>query len=273
MDGITGAGNWVWDNWNGSFSFAADLAQGSISNASMQGGGLLKDQWDRFVVNGFNVSGGSGSISGSGFTLGGFSGSFMLQDIPFTTIDPADTYMNGVIQTSGASVSASGAYSVGAIPLTTPFYGDFSGALGPAAPVPALTALVIGALLPNIPDSWMRSSGYSGKFSFELNLQSGVISNAAITASDPDAGGAAIYAAYQAVGGSGSMNSGNFHITGFSGSIDGPYSAEQVDSASYMTGSGNADAVGNTVSGVYRVQTDSTVFIMDQGDFLGIRTQ
>jgi hypothetical protein len=146
-------------------------------------------------------------------------------------------------------------------------------------PLQSTTAYVSGTLAPQN-GSWMggySSSVYSGNFSFDVDLLSGSISNAAMSASDQNAGNTpSQYSAYNAVGGSGSMSGGNFTITGFSGSFAGYYSANQVGSASYMTGSGNVDAVGGSVNGSYEVYTNhsgSTGYTVDNGTFSGTRTQ
>jgi hypothetical protein len=147
-------------------------------------------------------------------------------------------------------------------------------------PLQPATAYVSGTLAP-ASGSWMGGypgvSDYSGSFSFEVNLAGGAISNAAMSATEQNAGGTASqYSAYNAVGGSGSMSGGNFNITGFTGSFAGYYSANQVGSGSYMTGSGNVDAVGGSVNGSYEVYTNhsgATGYTVDQGAFSGTRTQ
>jgi hypothetical protein len=127
MNGLTTAG-WAWASWNGSFAFDADLTQGSIANASMQGMGMLEDTGSpgTLLENGFNVSGGGGNISGGSFTADGFSGTVIIQNISSTTVDPASTFMNGNIQSSGSNVTANGNYSVG--PSSTSLWeGTFNG--------------------------------------------------------------------------------------------------------------------------------------------------
>jgi hypothetical protein len=120
-------------------------------------------------------------------------------------------------------------------------------------------------------------SAYSGSFSFEVNLFSGAIGNAAMSATEQNAGNTpGQYSAYKAVGGSGIMSGGSFTITGFTGSFSGYYGANQVGSASYMKGSGNVDAVGGRVGGSYVVQTNhsgATGYVVDLGAFSGTRTR
>jgi hypothetical protein len=143
-------------------------------------------------------------------------------------------------------------------------------------PVYPGTAYVSGTLTPD-PGSWMSYDTYSGNFSFEVNLSSGAISNAAMSASATKPGNnPGTTQAYNYSGGSGSMSGGSFTITGFAGSLSGSfynYSAgTSAGTGTHMTGSGNVDAVGGSVNGSFSATTPTNTQL-DDGTFSGIRTQ
>jgi hypothetical protein len=131
MPGFTDYG-YAWVSWNGSFAFTADLTQGSINNASLQGVGMLKDTAPQgsSAASGFNVSGGSGNITGGSFTVNGFSGSLIVQGDSGTVNSPG-TSMNGVIRSSDSTISVDGSYVIGGPNNSDTFTGAFSGTSAP----------------------------------------------------------------------------------------------------------------------------------------------
>ena len=77
----------------GQFSFHADLGSGRISSGNMSGTGSNNTH--------FNLSGGSGSIHGTGFNVNGFSGTL---DYKGGGANPASGYMSGGVAISGGSL-------------------------------------------------------------------------------------------------------------------------------------------------------------------------
>ncbi|MDR1685562.1 MAG: FecR domain-containing protein [Desulfovibrio sp.] len=143
-------------------------------------------------------------------------------------------------------------------------------------PVQPGTAYVSGTLTPDA-GSWMSYGTYSGNFSFKVDLSSGAISNAAMSASATNPGNnIGTTQAYNYSGGSGSMSGGSFTITGFAGSLSGTFynypAGTSAGSGTHMTGSGNVDAVGGSVNGSFSATTP-TNSQLDDGTFSGTRTQ
>jgi hypothetical protein len=146
----------------------------------------------------------------------------------------------------------------------------------PALPLPpTLTmASVSGTLTTS--DTWQLLGVHSGSFSFEVNLSSGAINNATLSASNPSPGNISTPVSYTFSGGSGSMSGGNFTInSGFSGTvIYGASTYPGVGAGSYMTGSGNVNSVGGSVTGSYYADPLGSLGAqLDAGTFSGTRTQ
>jgi hypothetical protein len=116
-------------SWSGDFAFDVNLGSGSIRNASMNlsgrlgqdpdGGGLLPQPTS------IDLHGGSGSVSGSNFSISGFSGvtdwrGMSIPEQPFNMDISSDPWkgpyaaMNGTVSRSGANVSVSGNYIINA---------------------------------------------------------------------------------------------------------------------------------------------------------------
>ncbi|MDR1777650.1 MAG: FecR family protein [Desulfovibrio sp.] len=109
---------------SGSFSFDADLTSGSVSNAAMQGTwqGSVTTNW-----TGFQLSGGSGAISGNNFSVAYPTGTGLEGSGPTTTT--ASGSMSGSIQAQGNAITASGTYNAVTDPGGSNFQltGAFSG--------------------------------------------------------------------------------------------------------------------------------------------------
>ena len=129
-----------------------------------------------------------------------------------------------------------------------------------------VTGTIQGDLLTSGMGGWNN-----GKFSFDINLGSGAITNAMMTALTP-----ALTDSYTVSGGTGSTSGGAFNITGFSGAATSgggafTFSVTPADNC-YLTGSGNVSAVGGTVSGSYKVDASSSFWSnVDDGNFSGTR--
>lgn len=138
-------------------------------------------------------------------------------------------------------------------------------AIGNTVGAPAATAMVSGSLTPDTGSSFY---GSSGGFSFNVNVESGAISNASMSNNNGSI-------SYAATGGSGSISGGSFTITGFGGTAysgGSPFS-DPIGGSTNMSGSGNISSVGGAVSGTYAVEVPPGWTGLDSGNFSGSRTQ
>jgi hypothetical protein len=226
-------------------------------------------------VNGFTLTEGSGTVTGTALSADGFSGFITIQGITSATVGSATT-MTGSIQASGSTISANGNYAVeesSSYP-GNPWTGTFNGT-GPATLPTLTTALVQGTLTPDGTGQMGATlvSDFSGDFSFSVDLATGVISNGAMNGSSASfssgSGGS-----YTLSDGSGSMSAGTFFINDFQGTVASGVSSYPVDSDTYMNGTGHADSVGSAVSGTYLIDSSNSLgWNIDGGTFIGIRTQ
>jgi hypothetical protein len=135
----------------------------------------------------------------------------------------------------------------------------------PVTPTPLLTGLVQGTLT--------SGSGFNVNpvFSFNVDLSSGVISNAAMSASN------AGLDSFGVNGGTGTMTPGTWIVSGFSGAAisAGTFTFPIIPSdPTTMTGTGDASYVGAPVSGSYTIDATSSSWSgVDSGTFSGSRTQ
>ncbi len=158
----------------------------------------------------------------------------------------------------------------------------------PTPPAPVI-ATVSGTLSPTGFSPMVDGGGvawpdYAGSFSFSVNMSTGAITGATMQASSNRDANPMINLnpglSYNLSGGSGTMNSGTFHIDNYVGPVTYPLETSTIignipagDPGTYMNGSGNISTVGGGVSGTFQVSgAAGTGWNADNGTFTGSRT-
>jgi hypothetical protein len=260
----------------GRFSFEADINSGAISNGALRAVALRPGN-NPATYHFYDLGGASGSMIGGVFIIKGFAGVHsgpFVANIAGGLTGPGtgygeDAFMSGSGNMSSLGDAVSGTYGdLGSGFLTGLDSGTFSGSRQPTPPLTPILAQVSGSLSSA---TYATVTDFNGVFVFEVNMTSGAIDNALIK-------GNSVLSAieYIAQGGKGVMTAGgNFIISDFTGAgAYGNYGspAAQDLASSYMSGSGNVNNVGGSVSGNYSIDDRPSNFNVDYGTFSGSRT-